>query len=154
MRKTWSVCTENGSPVTTVKSTWVKLIKCFNIALFWNKNILHAFLLYNFIEKFAHFQFMLLYRDMYGNVILKIIFGIYTRCQWMKVKVRCKFKCGKDIHYKSQSGPVAKNATPRPPTGNWTCALWIMSVIVNFSMKLYNRNTCTVRCFSFKTSQY
>ena len=25
-----------------------------------------------------------------------------------------KFECRKDIHYKTQQGPVAKNATPRP----------------------------------------
>ena len=32
--------------------------------------------------------------------ILIIIFGIYTCCQLMKVKVICrKFECGKDIHY-------------------------------------------------------
>ena len=42
-----------------------------------------------------------------------LIFGIYTRCQQMKVKVRCgKFECREDIHFKTQ--PVAKNATPRP----------------------------------------
>ena len=26
----------------------------------------------------------------------------------------------KDIHFKTQTGPVAKNATPRPPAGNRT----------------------------------
>ena len=26
----------------------------------------------------------------------------------------------RDIHFKTQKGPVAKNATPRPPAGNWT----------------------------------
>ena len=32
-----------------------------------------------------------------------------------KVNVMCrKFECRKDIHYKTQPGPVAKNATPRP----------------------------------------
>ena len=37
----------------------------------------------------------------------------------MKFKVRCsKFECREDIHFKTQSGPVAKNATPRPPTEN------------------------------------
>ena len=40
------------------------------------------------------------------KAILKIIFG--------------KFECQKDIHFKTQAGPVAKNRTPRPPTGNWT----------------------------------
>ena len=45
-----------------------------------------------------------------------LIFGIYTRCQWMKVKVRCSnFECREDIQFKTQAGPVAKNATPRPP---------------------------------------
>ena len=30
----------------------------------------------------------------------------------MKVKVRCsKFECRKDIHFRTQPGPVAKNAT-------------------------------------------
>ena len=28
-----------------------------------------------------------------------------------------KLECQKDIHYKTQQGPVAKNATPRPPAG-------------------------------------
>ena len=28
------------------------------------------------------------------------------------------FECQEDIHFKTQSGPVAKNATPRPPAGN------------------------------------
>ena len=33
--------------------------------------------------------------------ILILIFGIYTRCEWMKVKVRCsKFECREDIHFK------------------------------------------------------
>ena len=37
----------------------------------------------------------------------------------MKVKVRCsKFECLEDIHFKTQPGPAAKNATPRPPAGN------------------------------------
>ena len=32
----------------------------------------------------------------------------------MKVNVMCrKLECRKDIHYKTQPGPVAKNATPR-----------------------------------------
>ena len=26
-----------------------------------------------------------------------------------------KYECQKDIHFKTQPGPVAKNATPRPP---------------------------------------
>ena len=29
------------------------------------------------------------------------------------------------IHFKTQPGPVAKNATPRPPAGNWTKWSWI-----------------------------
>ena len=29
-----------------------------------------------------------------------------------------KFECQKDIHFKTQPGLVAKNATPRLPTGN------------------------------------
>ena len=35
----------------------------------------------------------------------------------MKVKVRCsKLECKlEDIRFKTQPGPVAKNATPRPP---------------------------------------
>ena len=38
----------------------------------------------------------------------------------MKVKVRCrKFECREDIHFKTQPGPVAKNATPRPPEGKY-----------------------------------
>ena len=33
----------------------------------------------------------------------------------MKVNdIYSKFECRKDIHYKTQPGPVAKNATPRP----------------------------------------
>ena len=28
------------------------------------------------------------------------------------------FECQKDIHFKTQPGPVAKNATSRPPAGN------------------------------------
>ena len=33
---------------------------------------------------------------------LIIIFGIYTRCQYMKVKVVCrKFECREDVHYKT-----------------------------------------------------
>ena len=36
--------------------------------------------------------------------ILIIIFGIYTRCQQMKVRVLWrKFECRKDIHYKTQT---------------------------------------------------
>ena len=31
-----------------------------------------------------------------------------------------KFEFQKDIHFKTQPGPVAKNATPRPPFGNRT----------------------------------
>ena len=31
-----------------------------------------------------------------------------------------KFKCHKHIHFKTQHGPVAKNATPRPPDRNRT----------------------------------
>ena len=32
----------------------------------------------------------------------------------MEVKVRCsKFECREEIHFKTQPGPVAKNATPR-----------------------------------------
>ena len=30
------------------------------------------------------------------------------------------FECQKDIHFKTQPGQVAKNATPRPPVGNRT----------------------------------
>ena len=38
-------------------------------------------------------------------IYIIIIFGIYTRCQQMKVKVMCrKFECRKDIHYKTQTG--------------------------------------------------
>ena len=29
-----------------------------------------------------------------------------------------KVECQKDVHFKTQPGPVAKNATPRPPAGN------------------------------------
>ena len=32
-----------------------------------------------------------------------------------------KFECQKDIHFKIQPGPAAKNATPRPLAGNRTC---------------------------------
>ena len=33
----------------------------------------------------------------------------------MEVKVRCsKFECREEIHFKTQPGPVAKNATPSP----------------------------------------
>ena len=47
--------------------------------------------------------------------ILKIIFGIYTRCRQMKAKVRCsKLECQKDMHF-----------SQRPPAGNWTCDHWI-----------------------------
>ena len=35
----------------------------------------------------------------------------------MKVKVGCsEFECCGDIHFKTQPGPVAKNAAPRPAT--------------------------------------
>ena len=30
-----------------------------------------------------------------------------------------KFECQKDIHFNTELGPVAKNATPRPPAGIW-----------------------------------
>ena len=34
-------------------------------------------------------------------------------------KLMCsKFECREDIHFRTQPGPVAKNATPRPPAGN------------------------------------
>ena len=29
-----------------------------------------------------------------------------------------EMKCREDIHFKTQPGPVAKNAAPRPPAGN------------------------------------
>ena len=48
----------------------------------------------------------------------KITFGIYSRCQYiiLKVKVMCsKLECQKDIHFKAQPGPFVKNATQRPP---------------------------------------
>ena len=33
-----------------------------------------------------------------------------------------EFECQKHVYFKTQfqPGPVAKNATPRPPAGNWT----------------------------------
>ena len=44
----------------------------------------------------------------------------------MNVNVTCsKFECREDIHFKTQPGPVAKNATPRPPAGNGTRDFWI-----------------------------
>ena len=42
--------------------------------------------------------------------ILKIIFGIYTRCQQIDFLKQGKFECQKDMHFKTQPGPVAKNA--------------------------------------------
>ena len=37
--------------------------------------------------------------------ILIIIFGIYTRCQYMNYRVMCrKLECREDIHYKTQTG--------------------------------------------------
>ena len=36
-----------------------------------------------------------------------------------------KFECQKDIQFKTQPDPVAKNATSRTPAGNWTRDLWI-----------------------------
>ena len=40
--------------------------------------------------------------------------------------VRCsKFECREDIHFETQPGPVAKNATLRSPVVKWTRALWI-----------------------------
>ena len=44
--------------------------------------------------------------------ILKITFGIYTRCQKMNVIVRCsEFECRKEKHLEIQLGSIAKNAT-------------------------------------------
>ena len=42
---------------------------------------------------------------------------------WTKLilKMCSKFECRKDIHFETQLRPVAKNATPRPPAGNWIC---------------------------------
>ena len=42
--------------------------------------------------------------------ILIIIFGIYTRCQQMKVGDMCR----KIYIIRPKPGPVAKNATPKP----------------------------------------
>ena len=37
-----------------------------------------------------------------------LIFVIYTRCQYMEVKVRCsKFECREEIHFKTQCARVA-----------------------------------------------
>ena len=52
--------------------------------------------------------------------MLNIIFGIYTRCQQIDVLKQGKFECQKDIRFKTQPGPIAKNATRRPPAGNWS----------------------------------
>ena len=42
--------------------------------------------------------------------MLIIIFGIYTRCQQMKVRVMCrKFECREDIYYKTQLGNDTQN---------------------------------------------
>ena len=47
--------------------------------------------------------------------ILIIIFGIYTRCQQMKVKVWVGNSSVVKIYIiRPKPGPVAKNATPRP----------------------------------------
>ena len=65
-----------------------------------------------------------------------LIFGIYTRCQWMKVKVRCsKFECREDVHFKTQPGPVAKNARVQFPAGGLGVAFfatgpgWVLKCI-------------------------
>ena len=45
----------------------------------------------------------------------------------MKVKVRCsKLEFREDIHFKTQPGLVAKNATPRPPA-------WELNLELHFS---------------------
>ena len=50
--------------------------------------------------------------------ILRIIFGICTRCQQIDFLKQGKLEGQKDIHFKTQPGQVAKNATPRPPAGD------------------------------------
>ena len=45
------------------------------------------------------------------NLIIQINNAIYLG----------KFECRKDIHFKTQPEPVARNVTPRTPAGNWTC---------------------------------
>ena len=43
-----------------------------------------------------------------------IIFGIYNRCQWMKVRIMCrKFDCCEDIHYKTQTGTSCKKCNSK-----------------------------------------
>ena len=57
-----------------------------------------------------------------------------------KFKVRCsKFECHEDIHFKTQPGPVVKNATPRPPAGNWTHALLISRPTMLYQLSYRSR---------------
>ena len=50
---------------------------------------------------------------------MPLIFGICTSCQHIDfLKWDSKLKYQKDIHFKTQPGPVAKNATPKPLAGS------------------------------------
>ena len=55
--------------------------------------------------------------------------GTNEACLYVNIQVRCtKFECRKDVHFKTQPGPVANNATSRSPDGNWTRDLWISNL--------------------------
>ena len=49
------------------------------------------------------------------TIVQKFKLGYF---QFESCKVRCILECGKDRHFDTQPGPVAKNAIPRPTAEN------------------------------------
>ena len=87
---------------------YISILECGNASFTINGNICMG--TQNTSNKLSiELRFMLYINEMVipvkYNCILIIIYGIYNRCQQMKVKVVYrKFECRQDIHYKNQTG--------------------------------------------------
>ena len=74
-----------------------------------------------------------------NNCSRLLMFGIYTRCQQIDYLKQDKLECQKDIHFKTQPGPVAKNETPRLPAGNFKTTHIYMCTIVLLYFDVFDK---------------